>query len=547
MVAKAEEATASSDPSSAAAVQGTAKGRYLQLQPERQHFVDRADKSAKLTVPTLFQSDASAVKNMKIKDPDQSLGARGTNTLASKMVLSLLPVNTPFFKLNVDMLELKQEGQDDIKTEIENGLGVIERGVIKDIEDSGDVTVAFEVIKHLVVTGNALMYVGKNGSRMYDLNKYVVMRSPEGKWLEIVVVEMVSPSELTDEQKKLANASTGTTGGPSASKDVEVYTYVTRKDDRVEWHQEINGEKVPGTESSVPEDGNPWLPLRFMRVDGESYGRGYIEMYLGDLSSLEVLTKAVNDASLGAAKVVWLVRPNGSTSPRTLAKAENNSVISGDEQDVSTLRLDKSADLRVALEMIQSIERRLAYAFMINAEVLRDAERVTAEEVRFVAQELDDSLGGIYSVLAKDFQLPYVKRRLHLMRAKGKIPKLPNEISPAIVTGFAALGRGHDREKLIRYAKTIAEVVGSQALPQYLNMDEMAKRLAVADGIEVQGLLISEEQRKKEQQGAQQQQMMEQLSPEMIKQLGPMIQKQMEGQENGAAAQAAPAQAPTQG
>ena len=35
--------------------------------------------------------------------------------------------------------------------------------------------------------------------------------------------------------------------------------------------------------------------------------------------------------------------------------------------------------------------------------VIRDSERTTAEEVRMTAQELQDSLGGIYGVLSQEF------------------------------------------------------------------------------------------------------------------------------------------------
>lgn len=507
---------------------GAAQSRYAALQPDREHFARRADRAAKLTLPTLYQKDKSPTADNNIKDPVQSLGTRGVNTLASKMTLSLLPVNTPFFKLNVDALKLKREGEGEKETEVKKGLGVIERGMVRKIEDTGDVTATFEVIKHLIVTGNCLMYIGEKGSRLYDLNKYVVHRDPQGAEREIIVCEIMAPSSLSEEGQKIISENPLDTSKTSPEKTVDVYTHITfTENDRVQWHQEVHGHRIPGTESDVPRKGNPWLALRFIRVDGENYGRGYVEMYHGDLESLEVLTKAVRDAAVSASKVVWLVRPNGSTKARTIATADNNSVKSGDANDVTALRLDKGADLRVAENMIATLESRLAYAFMINSEVLRDAERVTAEEVRFVAQELDDSLGGIYSILSRDFQLPYVKRRLHLMRKAGEIPELPDIVSPVIVTGFAALGRGHDRDKLMRFVETVVAMVGQAQLSTYVNIDELANRLALADGIETEGLLVSADDRKVAQSEAQETAMAQQLAPEAIKQLGGMAQKTM--------------------
>jgi len=527
-------ATASSDDRTLA-VTGTAQARYNQLTPDRTHFVDRGDKCAKLTIPTIFMKDQQHTSSQKIVDPVQSMGARGVNTLAAKMVLSLLPTNTPFFKLNIDLIEAQGEQDPNadpeetalLKTEVEKGLGVIERAAIRAVENAGDVTVVFEALKHLSITGNVLLHIGEKSSKLYNLNKYVVSRDPEGNMLEGILCEDTAPSSLTGAAKSIVDAAP-IAAGASPDRHVQVYTHITYEGDRVKWYQEIMGKKVAGSEGNVPEDGNPWLFLRFMRVDGENYGRGYVEMYLGDLESLEVLSKAIRDAALNAAKVVWLVNANGTTNPKTIATANNGDVKAGNAADVTALRLDKAADMQIAKAVVDGIRSQLAHAFMINAEVMRNAERVTAEEVRFIAQELDDSLGGIYSVLSQDFQLPFVRRRLFLLRKGGKMPQLPEGVEPVIVTGFAALGRGHDRDKLMRYAETIAQLVGKEKLESYINLDELASRLAVSDGIETKGLLISSADRAAKQEQDQQAASMQNLAPEMMKQVGPMIAQQLQ-------------------
>ena len=508
------------------AANSTAETRYLQLQTDRQHFIERGDTCAKLTLPTLFQRDATTTANMQIKDPAQTVGANGVNTLASKMVLSLLPMNTPFFKLNLD--EITDDLDKELMKEVKSGLSKIERQAILDIENSGDVTSVFEALKHLIVVGNTLAYIGEKGTRVYSLNKYVVVRDPDGEWKELVICEEVSPTSL--EPSVLAEISAADASASTNEKTLKMYTHVTRKDGRVEWHQEVKGVVLPDSRSSVPEEGNPWIPLRFLRVDGEAYGRSYIEMFLGDLKSLEILTAAVNDASAAAAKVIFLVRPNGTTDAKVLDSAPNMAVRSGDANDVTVLQMNKQADLRVAQEMIGTIERRLAYAFMMNAHVVRDAERVTAEEIRIVAQELDNSLGGIYSLLSKEFQNPYVQRRLFLLRKRKNIPKLPNTVRPAIVTGFAALGRGHDSKKLMEFLEKLERAASvAQMLGGKLNVDELISRIAIADGIELEGLMIPQPQQEDQNNKAMGMEMLNNLGPEVIKQAGPIIQQQMQG------------------
>jgi hypothetical protein len=523
------------------AVPTTAESRYTQLSADRSHFIERGDKCAKLTIPTLFQRDVTISTNMKIKDPEQSIGARGVNNLASKMILSLMPSNTPFFKLNLD--EINPDLEDELVKEVMKGLGKIERQTLRDIENSGDVTVVFEALKHLIVVGNVLLYVGDKATRLYDLNKFTCLRSPDGEWIELVICEEVSPQAIPEAVRKALDSTPSANPATTPDKTLKLYTHVTREGGRVKWHQEVKGIKIEGTEGDVPEDGNPWLPLRFLRIDGENYGRAYVEMFLGDLNSLEVLTLAVTQGAAAAAKVIFLVKPNGTTNPKVISQAPNLSVRTGDANDVSTLRLDKAADMQVAKDMIGVIERRLAYAFMINAEVMRDAERVTAEEVRLVAQELDDSLGGIYSLMSKEFQLPYLRRRMHLMRRRKNMPKLPPSVQPTIVTGFAALGRGHDADKLMRFIEKVERLLANPAIAQKLNVDEMILRFAVADGIDTDGLVIPAPVQQQNTEQAQGMGLVEKLGPEMIRQMGPVIGEQLAMQGGMDVPQAVPAAA----
>ena len=46
-----------------------------------------------------------------------------------------------------------------------------------------------QALKHLVVTGNALVFMGKDGLKMYPLNRYVLNRDGDGNVTEIVTKE----------------------------------------------------------------------------------------------------------------------------------------------------------------------------------------------------------------------------------------------------------------------------------------------------------------------------------------------------------------------
>lgn len=77
---------------------------------------------------------------MRLETPFQGVGARGVNNLASKLLLALLPPNSPFFRLKIDDFTLGQLQNTDpaLKTELESGLSRIEQAVMTEIETSAD-------------------------------------------------------------------------------------------------------------------------------------------------------------------------------------------------------------------------------------------------------------------------------------------------------------------------------------------------------------------------------------------------------------------------
>lgn len=315
--------------------------------------------------------------------------------------------------------------------------------------------------------------------------------------------------------------------GKSDTDEVNIYTHIRRKGDQWVWDQEVCGKKIPGTQGNSPLDACPWIPLRFHRIDGEDYGRSYVEEFLGDVKSLEALMQAIVEGSAAAAKVIMLVDPNGTTRAKVIAEAPNGAVREGNANDVTVLQMEKRGDFSTALQTIERIESRLEQAFLLHSSIQRNGERVTAEEIRYMAGELEDALGGVYSILSQEFQLPYVNRRIHMMQRDGRVPKLPRKVvSPSIVTGLEALGRGHDRNKLVQFLTTLGQALGPEVITRFVNVEEAIARLAVSDGIDPSGLIKTKEEIQAEMQQAQMMQMAQQLGPEAIKAFTSMQQQQ---------------------
>ncbi len=519
----------------------TVAHRYAQLESERHTFLERGRDASELTLPTLLPPQGHSSATV-YKTPYQSVGARGVNNLASKLLMTLLPPNSPFFRLTIDDFDIEElAGRKDARGAVEEALARLERTAQQDIEALAVRVPIHEALKQLIVTGNALVYMPQEGGmKVYRLDRYVVKRDTMGNVMEIITKESVSPQVLPKAAQDIiyGEGNNYNKEDITNAKDCDLYTHVCRRGDKFDIHQEVKGVEIPKTRGSYPAERLPFIPLRFTRIDGEDYGRGYVEEYIGDLRSLEALTRAIVEGAAASAKVLFLVRPNGTTKQRVLSQAPNGGIVSGDSNDVSTLQVQKQGDFRVAQETSLEIGKRLSFAFLLNNSVQRKAERVTAEEVRFMAQELETALGGVYSILSMEFQRPFVNLLLARLEQQGKMPKMAKDtVKPQIVTGLEALGRGQDLSKLAQLLQYL-QPLGQDVISQELNVADYIDRLAASLGIDTGGLIKSPEQRQAEQQASQQanqQAMMQEAMKNMAERAAPNLAERgmdyLEGQQ----------------
>ena len=469
-----------------------AKARYSQLTSGRTQFLDMAEECSQLTLPYLVTQDDNYKGKRTLLQPYQSVGAKAVVTLAAKLMLAILPPQTAFFKLQVRDDKLGQTLDPMMRSELDLSFSKIERLIMDYIAASSDRVVVHQALKHLIVSGNALIFMGKDGLKHYPLQRYVVERDGNGNVIEIITKESVSRKVLgiAPPPNEQPNGEYGAT-----EDDAEVYTCVKMDESsgNWKWHQEVDDMILEGSQSTAPKKASPWLVLRFNTVDGEDYGRGRVEEFIGDLRSLEGLSQALVEGASVASKVIFLVSPSATTKPGTLAKAGNGAIIQGRPEDVGVVQVGKTADFATAANMAATIEKRILEAFLVMN--IRNAERVTAEEVRLTQLELEQSLGGLFSLLTVEFLVPYLNRTLLILQRSNQIPRLPKDVvRPKIVAGINSLGRGQDNESLTRFIGTIAQTLGPEALMKFIDPSEAIKRLAAAQGIDVLNLVRTAEQ-----------------------------------------------------
>jgi len=473
---------------------------YHQLETDRTEWVERGVRNAVLTIPTVFPREG--VSRHRLPQNFQSIGAKGVNMLTSKLMLTLFPPTMPFMRLVVteqDRARLEQsEGLEGVAA-LDQELNRIEKQALSKFDKSGWRPAIAEAMRLLVVTGNALIYDRPGGlPAAYSLHNYAVARDDDGTLQAVILKQGLSREgalmQLGEEAvAAIDKIQRDKTGSQRMLESFSVFTGAirTEKGD-FEFREEVEGLPVSDPVTLKPED-LPLIPLRFAAEPQCSYGRSYVEDYDGHLLSLERLSRSITESALSMAKTIWAVRPNSIMKPQVLAKTPNLGIVAGDPADVGVIRTDKGYDMNFAMAQRDRIVAELQGSFLLNSSIQRSGERVTAEEIRIMAQELEDALGGVYTSLADTVQAPIVFYLFRKMKREREIT-LPKEVEPAIATGLDAISRNHMVGRIAQMFGTMMQIVGPDRVSEIINVRNVATDLATGYNLDAARYVLTEEE-----------------------------------------------------
>lgn len=482
----------------------TLKGLYTQLEGARWEYFFQGHKSSVLTIPSILPFDGQ--DRAHLPQNFQSIGARGVNNISSRLALTLFPPTLPFMRLEISPADRAELATDEeILSEIQKSLLSIEEQAVSEFDTDGWRPVVSSAMRLLVCTGNALIYDrGGKDSRpaVFDMRSYVVDRDPEGNLLTVVLRQQIGVTAARTALGHMADApgvqghlTLGSGFNTTTEPTIELFTGARRTDEgRFEYWQEVAGVEVPDSRTIKHAKDLPLLPLRFEPIECASWGRGYVEDYHGDLLSLEYLSRALVEGAAALAKIIWLIRPGSSTKAQTIAKAPNGAIRQGDPDDVGALQANKSQDMSIALNMSDRLAQRLSSNFLLSSSIQRNGERVTAEEIRLMAQELQDALGSVYASLADNVQRPIVEYLYGRMERRGILENVPNSVKPVVASGLEGISRNHKVGRIQEFISTLNQLVGPEQVSTILKVEEIAADLAAGLNLNVDRYILSEEE-----------------------------------------------------
>lgn len=478
----------------------------------------RQVQAAELTVPSLYP-DINQSESSELYTPYQSLGAEGFRSLSSKFMFALFPPNEPFFSFMPDQ---------DIMRELDEaeraGEGAIKEKAIAYLRDQEQIVVKFfeglkvrpaltEAIKQYFL-GNVCLELefakdkpAKNRKSIivHRLNTYVVERSPDGVLLALCFKNKVSYEQLTEEERALSEVT-------PEDKDIFVYTLYELHDERWAVLQEIGGKVVHAEDNAYSAETFPFIVLRGSELSDENYGRGLLTEIIGDLRDLEDNTQSLSDAGKICSKMIPMVRPGSIIDIDQVSQANTGDWVYGNEGDINFVKVDKTPDLSFVLERVHDKEASLRTSFLMLSSIQRDAERVTATEITRVANELDETLGGQYTLLAQQLQEELIR---HVLRKCNSAILKVEGINVVVTTGLEALGRTKDFQRLSLYKPFVdSDSEGT------INKSEYNKRVAHSLNLNPAGLILPvsrfDQQQQQQQMAMEAQQQQEGISQQQV-------------------------------
>ena len=448
---------------------------YSEIESDRNQYENRAKKIAELTLPYVIREDSDSGTTAMVDSTSQSYGGRLVNTLKAKMGMALLPPSTSSFKYvpKPEELAALTEGSQDNKAKVYELLSANIATVNAEIELQQIRTSLFEIITQLLIVGSVLVEKKpKKGVSIHPLQSFVVTLNEQGMPVQMCFVESLKrlPEgiEVAEEQD-----------------EYKLYTMATLSTEDESWivKQEINQEIVGDEQTYKDYDALPFRYLGWTWLVGDQFHRPYAEDYYQDLNQLDKLARLLTDGAIISAKMLLFVNERGGrTRKDDVADSKNGDVVDGVADDVTALQVQKNFDFQMPMEREQNLKKELASAFLMNESVTRDAERVTAQEIQFMAKELESSsLSGIYSKLSLLWSKWIVKQVMVELGIKFEV------IEVEILTGLDALGRSQEAQSLDALVQR-AEALG---LRHYFHDSELLNRYASYETVNTVGLLKS--------------------------------------------------------
>lgn len=472
----------------------TTSARWEQLNGRKGDLLVRCEQYARWTVPSLFTRDNSENDQtpQETEKGNVSIGARVVHHLAHRIVDTMFPSDKPFFSLQFtpkSQSEYQQLAEAD-QAGLNAALMQAENEAMRGMNLTEYRPVAVQAVSLNIVTGNALIYRLPNGKRtVYSVRDFCTRRSVAGEILEVMLQDIKLFGSLSEELQKQVQYENPTEKYKEDTRCI-LYTRFELEGTRWKRTQAVDNTELPESTAYFNDQEFPCLALTWNLGRGDDYGRGLVEDYAVTFHNVDVMTAALIDMIGIAADIKFLVNDASSFDIDAWNEARRGEYVPGKEGDITVPDFKFAVEIQVIAQAIEKAEREIAQAFLLSSAGVRDAERVTAEEIRFFAREIEATFGGLYSRLALEWQ----KKEAEYQLGKIKLD-LGSDLEIQVTTGMETLTR---EGKLDALRQSLADLSMLDAVPQDIraavNPIKFASYIFRHRGVEAEQFLYTQEE-----------------------------------------------------
>ncbi len=436
---------------------------------KRQTRLEASEQYAYYTIPSVFPKLDTSDNQVSVGMAD-NIGSLVANHMANKLVTTLFSPNRPFFRIVLDdsskeaklLEEAENSGDEQVMAQAQQAVDAAadafaqtEKKAVKYLENIGYRTSATHAAKLLLVTGDVVIRSTKDKkSVVYGMRDYVAWKSMSGQDVGMIVRDAMPFGNLEPDMQASVQAASDKPDRYMPQTDVTIYTKLLLQDDgRYKVTQAVENVDIPEGEEPnlVTSDSSPFTHLSWNWSKGENYGRGLVEDHAGSFHVIDQLTTAQLMLAAKASDIKTFIDPASGIDVEELNSTESGTYISGKLGDVQAQQMGMAQDLQHMEAVIEKHKRQISAAFLYQQGGTRNAERVTAEEIRENAAELEIAHGGVYSRFASDWQQKVAREAT---AAVGD--DMGDVVEPQILTGMDSISRVGEMQAVHMFVNDLA-------------------------------------------------------------------------------------------
>jgi len=183
------------------------------------------------------------------------------------------------------------------------------------------------------------------------------------------------------------------------------------------------GDAAPVTLATGAFAENPFIAFRWLKLPGETYGRGPVAKALPDIRTANKVVELILKNASIAATGIWLAEDDGVLNPATI-RLVPGAIIPKAQGSAGLVPLAAPGDFDVSQIVLADLRARIRAALLADRIAAAEKSPMTATEVLERAAGAARLLGATYGRLQAELLTPLVARCLAILRRRGEVPAL---------------------------------------------------------------------------------------------------------------------------